>query len=533
MAYVIHHETKKQSGLGFDHRWGRRVARGRRRGGSRGSSRLLRSHRHVLFVGGAQRLSQPVLVVEVAALALRALHLRLRHLLRQTCRVRPWFCQAGTSAIPCGIKSTVRFAFKNNETHPRKPVVSVWRAVAHSLVCRVLFWLCSRPPLCDLRETPAFDQCACIRALLWTGNWSCDPFQSKSWWVKQKSTHWTVALSPVRRQSRVIVRMVAVCRTPPQWIMAWYLGEIVVGWCRTSTSASNSQQHLGSSCVEIITIPGKNCVIFGNCQQGNRPFLMVERLIFLRANEAVWPPATLATGMRLRWIDFTGTCMNRPHPSGPNCKVSFNLIKPLVQVPMQQTEPCYMRTGFRIHWTDRKPRCPRPAPHTCRQFETRPVRTGRTWSAASAGSGTSSTDPCFRRWRWRPGRPGRCAPRRNWRLTRAHARHWWPGWAACGSRATWAACAARASSRPARCAGTCRSWWPRRTRARWGPAPGPGAPWSCRSRPRWRPPSACSSRARGPSCRRWWFSGSARGRPGRWMWQPFQKALFLKWISTV
>ena len=45
--------------------------------------------------------------------------------------------------------------------------------------------------------------------------------------------------------------------------MAWYLGDIVVGWCSTRISASNSQDACGLSLGDTITMP----------------FLMVERLI--------------------------------------------------------------------------------------------------------------------------------------------------------------------------------------------------------------------------------------------------------------
>lgn len=48
------------------------------------------------------------------------------------------------------------------------------------------------------------------------------------------------------------------------WPMAWYLGDIVVGWCNTKISASNSQVAWGISFGETITMP----------------FLIVERLIW-------------------------------------------------------------------------------------------------------------------------------------------------------------------------------------------------------------------------------------------------------------
>lgn len=39
------------------------------------------------------------------------------------------------------------------------------------------------------------------------------------------------------------------------WPMAWYLGDIVVGWCNTKISASNSQVACGINFGETITIP--------------------------------------------------------------------------------------------------------------------------------------------------------------------------------------------------------------------------------------------------------------------------------------
>lgn len=161
--------------------------------------------------------------------------------------------------------------------------------------------------------------------------------------------------------------------------MAWYLGDIVVGWCNTRISASNSQVACGHSLGETITMP----------------FLMEERLIYLknrnnkgkdsrrprtavldflwiisqdwmyyisglqwveigrnkfqistfdadvgdlpptffRANEAVWPPLTSFTGIRLRWIDFTAIEMKLPKGSGPSSMVSFRRMSPRKVVP--------------------------------------------------------------------------------------------------------------------------------------------------------------------------------------------------------
>lgn len=65
---------------------------------------------------------------------------------------------------------------------------------------------------------------ALVRPSLNTSLWS----QCKYSGVLMKRK-WTEALSPVRKQSLFIDKMVAVCLMLPQWTMAWYLGDIVVG----------------------------------------------------------------------------------------------------------------------------------------------------------------------------------------------------------------------------------------------------------------------------------------------------------------
>ena len=139
---------------------------------------------------------------------------------------------------------------------------------------------------------------ALVRPSLKTSFWSQCRYSGVL--MKRK---WTEALSPVRRQSLFMVRMVAVCLMLPQWTvvterewpsyswlecfrvtrwilwglalarllsatirfkgisrrchspMAWYLGDIVVGWCRTRISASNSQVACGISFGDTITMP--------------------------------------------------------------------------------------------------------------------------------------------------------------------------------------------------------------------------------------------------------------------------------------
>lgn len=56
-------------------------------------------------------------------------------------------------------------------------------------------------------------------------------------------------------------------------------------------------------------------------------------LTFLRAKEAVWPPRTSRTAIRLRCILLTAMGMKWPRGSGPSINVSFNLITPFRVVP--------------------------------------------------------------------------------------------------------------------------------------------------------------------------------------------------------
>ena len=131
---------------------------------------------------------------------------------------------------------------------------------------------------------------------------------------------WTLDLSPVLKQSASIPKIDAVCRIGPQCTIAWYRTEMVVGWCRTMMSASNSQQASGFSLGETITIP----------------FLICDLLIFFKAKEAVWPLLTSPTGILLRCILLMAIGMKWPSGSGPNNKVSFNLMVPFKLVPKRQ-----------------------------------------------------------------------------------------------------------------------------------------------------------------------------------------------------
>ena len=87
---------------------------------------------------------------------------------------------------------------------------------------------------------------------------------------------------------------------------------MVVGWWRTMMSPSNSQHDLGLSLGLTMTIPFRIWLL----------------LIFLRANEAVWPDLTSVTGIRFRWMDLTAMGLKWPKGSGPNNRVSFIRIVP-------------------------------------------------------------------------------------------------------------------------------------------------------------------------------------------------------------
>lgn len=102
--------------------------------------------------------------------------------------------------------------------------------------------------------------------------------------------------------------------------LTWYRGDIVVGWCRTRISPSNSQQDWGSGIL---------------CERSTIPLRMSDRrTCFFKANDAVWPACTWVTGIRLRWIDLICTGLNRPSKSGPSKSVSFSLTTPFKVVPL-------------------------------------------------------------------------------------------------------------------------------------------------------------------------------------------------------
>ena len=67
--------------------------------------------------------------------------------------------------------------------------------------------------------------------------------------------------------------------------------------------------------------------------QSLRELIAFFTLTFFRAKEAVWPPRTSLTGMRLRWMDLTAIDRKLPKGSGPSSSVSFSLIRPLSVVP--------------------------------------------------------------------------------------------------------------------------------------------------------------------------------------------------------
>ena len=67
--------------------------------------------------------------------------------------------------------------------------------------------------------------------------------------------------------------------------------------------------------------------------QSPRELAALSTLTFFSAKEAVWPPRTSLTGMRLRWMDLTAIDRKLPKGSGPSSSVSFSLIRPLSVVP--------------------------------------------------------------------------------------------------------------------------------------------------------------------------------------------------------
>ena len=131
--------------------------------------------------------------------------------------------------------------------------------------------------------------------------------------------------------------------------IAWYFGDIVVGWCRTRMSPSNSQQHSGfiAGCTSTMPfliwlrrtyidreeyITTLMVAVFVECTQAlNKYYSLAASAAtrtFLRAKDAVCPPRTSFTGSLLRWIPLITTGTNSPSRVGPNSRVSLMCMIP-------------------------------------------------------------------------------------------------------------------------------------------------------------------------------------------------------------
>ena len=82
---------------------------------------------------------------------------------------------------------------------------------------------------------PSFRNSGCL-----TNLWEIILLEIFLWQSGYNYLNNTWALSPVLRHSEDILMMEAVCLMEPQWTMAWYLQDMVVGWCSTRISPSNS-----------------------------------------------------------------------------------------------------------------------------------------------------------------------------------------------------------------------------------------------------------------------------------------------------
>lgn len=230
------------------------------------------------------------------------------------------------------------------------------------------------------------------------------------------------------------------------WPMAWYLGDIVVGWCNTKISASNSQVACGINFGETITIPfliDERLTWEKKINKNHKYIIFFFKFFtflpicpsqtFFRENDAVCPPRTSLTGILLRWMDLTAMGSNEPIGSGPNSRMSFSRINPRNVVPETTVPtPCAKERSKQL-WSfkwkldpvvtdlDLKPLFLTPL-HTytvffglskynflpvqsrCRRFGTPQARPSYRSSWKTAGSGTSSVNPCSPPSRWRSGK---------------------------------------------------------------------------------------------------------------------------------
>jgi len=73
-------------------------------------------------------------------------------------------------------------------------------------------------------------------------------------------------------------------------------------------------------------------------------------LTFLSENEAVCPPRTSSTGMRLRWMLLMTMGRNWPRASGPSSRVSLSRISPLRVVPDTTVPtPCCSKRAYCLY----------------------------------------------------------------------------------------------------------------------------------------------------------------------------------------
>lgn len=97
-----------------------------------------------------------------------------------------------------------------------------------------------------------------------------------------------------------------------------------------------------------LTLNSQHDVGFSEGSTSTCPLRTSWTLIFFRAKEAVCPPRTSRTGMRLRWMDLMGIGIKSPSPLGPRSSVSLTRMTPFRQVP-DTTTPTPCKDTFWIH----------------------------------------------------------------------------------------------------------------------------------------------------------------------------------------
>jgi len=145
--------------------------------------------------------------------------------------------------------------------------------------------------------------------------------------VWYKNLHLTVPFSPFVSSSLSIQSIFMHCLITPQCYTAWYPHCIVVAWCKTMISASNSFIGFGFSFGSNRHIPFlKSLREIG--------WLLLSDLMFSVAD---WGLDTEFSDCLKTWIDLTTTGLYKEKLSGPSYRFCPMWTVPWVTIPLTQS----------------------------------------------------------------------------------------------------------------------------------------------------------------------------------------------------